>query len=112
MVINEFPDEDSELLKSLFNYTVSSGLKNTFHEIRKHLDKLQEHGMLINKHFKREAIKKLANNLYELRPDNIRITFSLVNGEIWLLSWFNKKSNKTPKKKIKNAQQKLKKISK
>ncbi len=56
MVINEFPDEDSELLKSLFDYILSSGLKKTYNEIRKYLDKLQEHGMQINKDFKREAI--------------------------------------------------------
>lgn len=110
MVINEFPDEDSELLKSLFDYVLSSGSKKTYLEIIKYIDNLEAYGLQINRYFKKEAIKTLDKDIYELRPDKIRITFTIVEGEAWLLSWFIKKSNKTPKLEIKIAQQRRKKL--
>ncbi|MEK7502802.1 MAG: type II toxin-antitoxin system RelE/ParE family toxin [Patescibacteria group bacterium] len=51
-------------------------------------------------------IKKLQNKLYELRISGnaaIRIFYTIINGEYYLLHAFKKKSQKTPSKEIKIA---------
>ncbi len=51
-------------------------------------------------------IKKLQNKLYELRISGnvaIRIFYTIINGEYYLLHAFKKKTQKTPSKEIKIA---------
>ena len=51
-------------------------------------------------------IKKLQNKLYELRISGkvtIRIFYTIINGEYYLLHAFKKKSQKTPTKELKIA---------
>lgn len=59
-------------------------------------------------------IKKLQNKLYELRISGritIRIFYTIVNNEYYLLHAFKKKSQKTPLKELKVAIDRMKEIS-
>ncbi len=58
-------------------------------------------------------IKKLQNKLYELRIPGktaIRIFYTIVSGEYYLLHVFKKKTQKTPKREIKVAVDRIKEI--
>ena len=58
-------------------------------------------------------IKKLQNKLYELRISGktaIRIFYTIVSGEYYLLHVFKKKTQKTPKREIKVAVDRIKEI--
>lgn len=58
----------------------------------------------MNQEFKRNSFKRLEDDLYELRPDYIRIIFTIDSiGVAWLLIWFKKESNETPKSEIDRA---------
>lgn len=96
MQIKSYPDDDDDLLRSLLEYIKKSGQKKLYLTLIKHLDKLEIHGFEINKLFKKDAIKRLEIDIYELRPDNIRILFTVIKEDIWLLTWFIKKTDKTP----------------
>ena len=52
-----------------------------------------------------EYAKKLEKDLYELRPDRVRIFFILKNSICWLLHIFFKKTNKTPVKELNIARE-------
>lgn len=55
--------------------------------------------------------KKLASNLYELRirgEQEVRILYSFINKKIYLLHAFRKQSQKTPKKELNTASERLK----
>ena len=53
-------------------------------------------------------LKKLKNNIWELRPGNIRVLFGIVDGDMRLVNIFKKKTQKTPKQEIKIAEDRLK----
>ena len=58
-------------------------------------------------------IKKLQNNLYELRIKGkvqTRIFYTIINNEYYLLHAFRKKSQKTPIKELKTAIDRMKEI--
>jgi len=58
-------------------------------------------------------IKKLQNKLYELRiqgKSSVRIFYTIVTGEYYLLHAFIKKSQKTPPKELKVALDRMEKI--
>ncbi len=58
-------------------------------------------------------IKKLQNKLYELRVSGkvaIRIFYTIINGEYFLLHAFKKKSQKTPSKELKIAIDRLREL--
>lgn len=58
-------------------------------------------------------IKKLQANLYELRITGkipVRIFYTMINNEYYLLHIFKKKTNKTPNKEIKIAVDRMKEI--
>lgn len=58
-------------------------------------------------------IKKLQNKLYELRISGkvaIRIFYTIVNNEYYLLHVFKKQSQKTPTKELKTALDRMKEI--
>ena len=58
--------------------------------------------------------KKIVNNLYELRiqgKEAIRIFYSKIVGEYYLLHAFKKKTQKTPRKEIETALDRLKELT-
>ena len=77
-------------------------------QILLYVKKLEEFGMNINQRFTREAVKKIENDLYELRPLKVRIFFTIVNNKYVLLHAYRKKSQKAPKQEIANARKELK----
>lgn len=73
-------------------------------KIKAYLDKLAEYGFLINDYFNPKAIKRIKENIYELRPDASRIFFFCYqNGVFIILHGYEKKQNKTDPKEIKKA---------
>ena len=54
-------------------------------------------------------VKFIGGDLWELRPGNVRIFFSVEGNKIVLLSHFIKKTNKTPRREIDKANRLLKK---
>lgn len=53
-------------------------------------------------------LKKIENNLWELRPGNIRVLFGLVDIDAVVVNIFKKKTQKIPIKEIKTARRRLK----
>lgn len=53
-------------------------------------------------------LKKLENNLWELRPGNIRVLFGLVDKDAVVVNIFKKKTRKAPIKEIETARRRLK----
>ena len=72
------------------------------------LEKLEKYGFDINQSFKRDTIKKLDSELYELRIKNIRTFLYFESGIIVLLHSFIKKSQKTPRNEIIKAKEEIK----
>jgi phage-related protein len=104
MIVNQYPSEDDSLLISLWEYIKSSGNQKLYNQVNKHIDMLELHGLEMNKRFKRKSFKQLDKDLYELRPDNVRITFTIDSiGVAWLLTWFKKESDETPPHEIDKA---------
>ena len=104
MIVNEYPNEDDSLLSSLWEYLKTSGNQKLYNQVNKYIEKLEEHGLCMNQKFKRNSFKPLAKDLYELRPDIIRITFTIdKKNTAWLLTWFKKESNETPPNEIDKA---------
>jgi len=65
----------------------------------------------INELLKVEIVKKLEDNLFELRPYGYRLTFIVHKNQYKILTIFKKQGNKTPKKEIEKAKN-LKKLIK
>ncbi len=53
-------------------------------------------------------LKKLKNNLWELRPGNTRVLFGIINQNMIVVNIFKKKTQKTPLQEIKKAENRLK----
>lgn len=53
-------------------------------------------------------LKKIAGNLWELRPGNVRLLIGKAGNQMILVHIFIKKSQKTPQKEIKTAINRLK----
>ena len=69
-----------------------------------YLNQLEERGTRLGL----PAVRYLEEGLWELRPLEIRIMFSVLNdGEILLLHHFIKKTQKTPRREIKKAEREL-----
>lgn len=62
-----------------------------------------------NKLLKAEIVKKLEDNLFELRPYDYRLTFIVHENNYKIMTIFKKQGNKTPKKEIEKAK-KIKKL--
>lgn len=54
-----------------------------------------------------QYLKKLGNNLWELRPGAIRLLLGKVGAVMIVVTGFRKKSQKTPRKEIKTAKKRL-----
>jgi len=75
------------------------------YKITNYIDKLCEHGTKVGY----PVIKNIGNNLWELRPIRDRILFFYYKDNTFvLLHYFMKKTNKTPKKEIKEAYNRMK----
>lgn len=83
--LNSLPEED----KGRISGYVDSLAKNGFNMTGKYL-------------------KKIGNNLWELRPGSIRVLFGLVNSDAVIVNIFRKKTQKTPKQEIELAKKRLK----
>lgn len=53
-------------------------------------------------------LKKIDNNLWELRPGDIRILFGLVGSNAIFVNVFKKKTQKTPRQEMQAARSRLK----
>lgn len=45
MIVNQYPNEETGLLFSLFNYLKTSGNQRLYNQVNKHLDMLEQHGL-------------------------------------------------------------------
>ncbi|OGN07259.1 MAG: hypothetical protein A2940_00655 [Candidatus Wildermuthbacteria bacterium RIFCSPLOWO2_01_FULL_48_29] len=99
MEVHNFDDSVEEFIKSLEEQTIAKVLRTT--------ELLEEYGpQLVMPHS-----RKIENNLFELRirgQQEIRIFYTFHKSSAILLHGFVKKSEKTPKKEIKTALQRLK----
>ena len=105
-----YPDEDSALIHSLIVDIVKSGDQRNYADLIRYTSKLKEFGFDMNSKFKSQSYKKLDENLYELRPKNIRIFFTYKDGTFYILHGFFKQSQETPKKEIERAKKYVKDI--
>ncbi len=83
-----------EFIKSLDQKTIS--------KISSEISLLEKHGPILGMPYS----KKLTKELYELRirgKQEIRIIYSFIDGAIYLLHAFQKKTQKTPVKEIETA---------
>ena len=62
-----------------------------------------------NKLLRAKTVKKLEDNLFELRPYGYRLTFIVHENQYKIMTIFKKQGNKTPKKEIEKAK-KIKKL--
>lgn len=70
---------------------------------------LQIYGFLINIKWKRESLKKLDSELYELRQKNIRLLLYFDGKDFFvILHCFLKTTQQTPKKEIERAKKEIK----
>ena len=91
---------NSELLDYINTLNSKSNIKDyriKLNKIYAYLNKLSEHGVSIGEPF----IKHLENDIWELRPLKDRILFAYYNNvEFILLSYFVKKTKKTPRREL------------
>lgn len=103
--------EDKNGKSEVYEYIKNLKNKNTKEDklkvkkIDMYIDLLSEYGLSLGEPY----IKKIENNIWELRPMRDRILFaSLYNNKFILLNIFMKKTNKTPKKEIDRAKRRFK----
>ena len=96
--IKYMPNDEHALFKSFFQSLMKNGNNQLIKTIMYYIDKLSEFGFDINNNFKSESLKKLEDNLWELRPNSARIlvTFSAKEQAFYILNCFIKKTNTTP----------------
>ena len=70
-------------------------------KILKMIEKLKTENL--EKLLKSEVVKKLKDNLFELRPHGYRLTFIVHKNYYLILTIFKKQGNKTPQKEFENA---------
>lgn len=91
-----------------FDSRAKKSLKHLSNEdqgrITGYIDLLSEHGFNMTSQY----LKKLGNNLWELRPGRIRVLFGLVDSEAVIVDIFKKKTQKTPIKEMEIAIKRLK----
>lgn len=73
------------------------------------IKRLQEYGFSINQKWKRNALKKLDKELYELRQKQARLFLYFDGNDFFIiLHGFIKKSQQTPKNEIEQAKREIK----
>lgn len=104
---------DSDSLKELKESLISAHKYSLIIKIDRYLGYLKEFGFLINKNIKRQALKKLKKELYELRVDCIRLMLYFDGNDFFvILHGFVKDTQKTPKNHIKRAEEEIRKWKK
>jgi len=101
VLLDRFDGEFKKLIKKLN--------KSTQAKILREIDLLEEFGKDLGMPYS----KKIDNLLWELRSsgkERIRIFYSIKDKKIYLLSCFLKKSQKSPKKELGKAKERLKNI--
>ncbi len=100
------PDSLTQIKKILLNDHKDSLIIS----IDRYISKLKEFGFLINKCFKRNALKKLRKELYELRVDCVRLLLYFDGNNFFvILHGFIKKRQDTPPSEIDKALKEIKK---
>lgn len=69
-----------------------------------YIELFEENGFRLTSQY----LKKLENNLWELRPGSLRLLLGKVGEVMIVVNAFKKKSQKTPKQEIKTAAKRLK----
>ncbi len=112
--IKYFPDEDHAPMKEFLSDLVKSGQKQKYFSILRYVEKLKEFGFEINEKFKSGALRKLEEDLWELKPSNIRVfvTYIKESHEFYLLHAFKKEKNTTPSEEKKRARNEIRKLKK
>lgn len=89
---------DKRVEKILHNFS-----KKERARIDKIVELFSDHGFRLNEVY----LKKLNNQIWELRPGNIRLLFGVVDREAIIVHVFLKKTMKTPRREIELAQRRL-----
>ena len=78
-------------------------------EVDRIVSALEKYGFQINNEYKRESLKKLDSDLYEIRTKHIRIFLYFDGNNFFiLLHGFIKKTQETPLKELKQAKEEVK----
>ncbi len=107
-----YSKNEKPLLNDFFEILEKEHDSAGYQEVYRYLNALRNYGLDINKKFRPEAIKYLKKNLYELRPGNYRIFFTMKRNEknFYILHGFKKKSKKTPINELSKARKYVKEI--
>lgn len=77
--------------------------------VDRYVEKLEEYGFQINQKFKKDSLKKINKELYELRPIPARLFLYFDGNNFFIiLHGFVKKVQKTPRGEIKKAMEEIK----
>ncbi|MEK7092627.1 MAG: type II toxin-antitoxin system RelE/ParE family toxin [Patescibacteria group bacterium] len=71
--------------------------------VNKTVQLFKDKGFLLDERY----LKKLTKSIWELRPGRIRLLFGMINNEAMVVNAFVKKTQKTPKREIDLALQRL-----
>lgn len=93
-----YPDNDNALINSLLADIKKSGDNKNYNDFKRFTESLSLHGFEINTKFKKNALRKIEDDLYELRPLKFRIMVTHFQNVFYLLNGFFKDTNKTPNK--------------
>ena len=97
-------------LTQIKNELLSDHKDSLIISIDRYVGKLKEFGFAINQRFKRNALKKLRKELYELRVECVRLMLYFDGNDFFvILHGFVKKQQKTPPSEITKALKEIKK---
>lgn len=108
--VDFYPDNDRALINRLVEQIRESGDQRNYKEFRNLLSNLIKFGFEMKKEFRRDSLKKLEDDLFELRGTKIRIFITYIKGKFYVLNGFFKKSEKTPLSEIEIARRYIKEI--
>lgn len=108
--VDFYPDNDRALINRLVEQISESKDQRNYKEFRNLLSNLIEFGFEMKEEFKRDSLKKLEDDLFELRGTKIRIFITYIKGKFYVLNGFFKKSQKTPLSEIEIARRYIKEI--
>lgn len=83
--------------------TIENLEKSDQARLLRHLELLEEYGFNLSSKF----VKKLSSQIWELRPGGVRLLFGKVENRLVVVHCFKKQSQKTPRKELVTAQQRL-----
>ena len=98
IVLDEFENDFKKFIGKLD--------KSSQAKVLKEIDLLEKYGLSLGMPYS----KKIDSNLWELRTggkQKVRILYQVKQTEIYLLNWFVKKSQKTPKQELEKANKRL-----